>query len=136
MLAENARKIMSDLGFGWLLEPDHKVEKLSLSSLNVIPLAGSFDSGYALGRYSEQAGAQTEKTQVGELLYGFKYQSDRDAGAKLADLAIELINRQSLLRSSDFMVVVPPSFTSRPLDRSPFWQKGFPRGLKFAGKGM
>jgi competence protein ComFC len=116
MLAENARKIMSDLGFGWLMEPDHKVERLSLSSLNVIALMGNFDSGYALGQYSEQAGAKTEKTQVGELLYRFKYQFDRDAGAKLADLAIELTNGQSLLKSSDFIVTVPPSFTSRPFD--------------------
>ena len=116
MLGENARKIMSDLGFGWFLEPDQKVERLSLSSLNVIPLAGSFDSGYALDQYSEQAGAKTEKTQVGELLHRFKYQFDRDAGEELANLAAELIKGQRLLRSSDFIVTVPPSFTSRPFD--------------------
>lgn len=116
MLAENARKIMRDLGFGWLMEPDQKVERLCLSSLNVIPLAGSFDSGYALDQYSEQAGAKTEKTQVGELLHRFKYQFDRDAGEELANLAAELIKGQRLLRSSDFIVTVPPSFTSRPFD--------------------
>ena len=116
MLAENARKIMSDLGFGWLMEPDQKVERPPLSSLNVIPLVGNFDSGYALGQYSEQAGAQTEKTQVGESLYRFKYQFDRDAGEELANLAAELIKGQRLLRSSDFIVTVPPSFTSRPFD--------------------
>ncbi len=104
------------MGFGWLLEPDQEVDRLSLSSLNVIPLMGNFDSGYALGQYSEHVGAQTEKTQVGVLLHRFKYQFDRDAGAKLTDLAAELINRQSLLKSSDFIVTVPPSFTSRPFD--------------------
>ena len=107
---------MGDLGFGWLLEPDHKVGKLSLSGLNVIPLMGNFDSGHALDQYSEQAGAKTEKTQVGELLYRFKYQFDRDAGEELANLAAELIKGQRLLRSSDFIVTVPPSFTSRPFD--------------------
>lgn len=116
MLRENARKIMNDLGFGWLLEPDQKVERLSLSNLNVIPLAGSFDSGYALGHYSERAGAKTEKTQVGELLHRFKYQFDPDAGEELANLAAELIKGQRVLKSSDFMLTVPPSFTSRPFD--------------------
>ena len=116
MLAHDARKIISGLGFGWFLKPGQRIERLSLLSLNVIPLLGNFDFGCALGHYSEQVGAQIEKTQVGELLHRFKYQFDRDAGAELADLAIELIKGQSLLKSSDFVVTVPPSFTSRPFD--------------------
>jgi predicted amidophosphoribosyltransferase len=116
MLANDARKILSGLGFGWLLKPDQKIEKISLSSLNVIPLLGNFDFGYALGQYSEPKGSHTEKTQVGRLLYGFKYQFDQNAGVILADLAAELINSRNLLRSSDFIVTIPPSFTSRPFD--------------------
>jgi ATP-dependent DNA helicase RecQ len=54
----------------------------------------------------------------------------------LADLATELINSQNLLKSSDFIVTIPPSFTSRPLDPVSFlaeriskatgirWEKG------------
>jgi len=34
----------------------------------------------------------------------------------LADLTTELINGKDLLKSSDFIVTVPPSFTSRPFD--------------------
>jgi ComF family protein len=116
MLVNDARKLVSSLGFGWLFNPGLKIEKLSLSDLNVTPLWGNFDSGYALGQYSQRVGAQTEKTKVGELLHRFKYQFDRDAGAQLADLATELINRERVLRSSDFIVAVPPSFTSRPFD--------------------
>jgi ATP-dependent DNA helicase RecQ len=53
---------------------------------------------------------------VGRLLYRFKYQFDQNAGVILADLAAELINSRNLLRSSDFIVTIPPSFTSRPFD--------------------
>ncbi|MCK4384976.1 MAG: ComF family protein [candidate division Zixibacteria bacterium] len=116
MLASDARKILSSLGFGWLLKPDQEIEKLSLSSLNVIPLLGNFDSGFALGQYSEPVGAHRENTQVGMLLHRFKYQFDQSAGVMLVDLAVELIKGRNLLKSSDFMVTVPPSFTSRPFD--------------------
>jgi hypothetical protein len=136
MLADDARKILSGLGLGWLLKSDQEIEKLSWPSLKVIPLLGNFDFGYALGQYSEPAGTQTGKTQVGRLLYRFKYQFDQNAGVILADLATELINSQNLLKSSDFIVTIPPSFTSRPLDPVSFlaeriskatgirWEKG------------
>ena len=116
MLANDTRKILSSLGFGWLLRPDQEIEKISLSRLNVIPLMGNFDSGYALGQYSEPLGAHTERTQVGMLLYRFKYQFDQNTGKVLADLAAELIKGRNLWKSSDFIVTIPPSFTSRPFD--------------------
>lgn len=116
MLLSETKKLLNSLGFGWLLTSDQEIEKPSLSSLNVIPLLGNFDFGFALGQYSEPKEAHTERTQVGRLLYGFKYQFDQDAGVILADLAAELINSQNLLKSSDFIVTIPPSFTSRPFD--------------------
>jgi ATP-dependent DNA helicase RecQ len=116
MLANHARKILGGAGFGWVLKPDQETHRLSSSGLNVIPLLGNFDFGCALAQYSEQVNARSEKTQVGELLHRFKYRFDREAGAILADLATELINGQNLLKSSDFIVTVPPSFTSRPFD--------------------
>ncbi|KPL03638.1 MAG: hypothetical protein AMJ73_05940 [candidate division Zixibacteria bacterium SM1_73] len=128
MLINDTKKLLSGLGFGWLLKPDQEIEILSVTRLNLIPLVGDFDFGYALGQYSELGGIHTEKTQVGRLLHGFKYKFDRDAGAILAD--------RSLLKSSDLMVTVPPSFTSRPFDPVSFlaekisertgirWEKG------------
>jgi ATP-dependent DNA helicase RecQ len=115
MIANDARKVLHGLGFGWLLNPEQKIENLSLSGLNVIPLNGDFDSGYALGQYSEAA-RHAEKTQVGTLLHRFKYRFDPDAGTILADSVAELINSRSLLKSADLIVTVPPSFTSRPFD--------------------
>jgi len=136
MLINDTKKLLSGLGFGWLLKPDQEIEILSVTRLNLIPLVGDFDFGYALGQYSELGGIHTEKTQVGRLLHGFKYKFDRDAGAILADLAVKFINSRSLLKSSDLMVTVPPSFTSRPFDPVSFlaekisertgirWEKG------------
>lgn len=116
MLVTDARKVLNSLGFGWLLKSDQQAENPSLSSLNVIPLMGDFDLGYALGQYSEWVGAHTDKTQIGRLLHRLKYQFDQTSGIILADLATELINSRNLFKSSDLMVTVPPSFTSRPFD--------------------
>jgi predicted amidophosphoribosyltransferase len=132
----NTKRFLDRLGLGWLFESKQEIEKIALTDLNVIPLKGSFDSGYALGLYSEPKNAHREKTPIGELLHRFKYQFDQDAGVILADLAAELINRQNLLRTSNFIVTVPPSFTSRPFDPVSFlaerislgtgirWEKG------------
>ncbi len=116
MSAQNAQKILNGLGFGWLFKPREDVENLTWSDLNVTPLTGNFDQGYALGLCSDPARRCSERTQVGRLLHRFKYDFDRLAGAALADLAVELINRRSLLKSSDLIITVPSSFTSRPFD--------------------
>jgi len=116
MLLSKSKKLLNSLGFGWILKPNQEIEKFSLSSPKLIPLIGSFDSGYALGLYSEIGDVHTEKTQVGKLLCRFKCQFDRGAGVILADLAAELINSRNLLKSSDFIVTVPQSFTRRPFD--------------------
>jgi predicted amidophosphoribosyltransferase len=132
----NTKRFLDRLGFGWLFESRQEIEKITLTDLNVISLKGSFDFGYALGQYSETVERHPGKTPVGRLLYRFKYQFDQDSGVILADLAAELINSRNLLRSSDFIVTVPPSFTSRPFDPISFlaerisfgtgirWEKG------------
>ena len=142
----NAKRFLDRLGFGWLFESKQEIEKITLTDLNIIPLKGNFDFGYALGLYSEPKNAHREKTPVGELLHRFKYQFNQDAGVILADLAAELINRQNLLKSSDFMVTVPPSFTSRPFDPISFlterisfgtgirWEKGVIKRTRITGQ--
>lgn len=133
----NTKRILDRLGFGWLFESKQEIEKITLTELNVISLKGGFDFGYALGLYSEPKNAHREKTPVGGLLHRFKYQFNQDCGVILADLAAELINRQNLLRSSDFMVTVPPSFTSRPFDPISFLAEriSFSTGIRW-GKGV
>jgi competence protein ComFC len=112
----NTKRFLDSLGFGWLLNSQQKIEKIPLNHPNLIPLKGNFDWGYALGQYSESKEGHPEKAQVGRLLYRFKYRFDRKAGVILADLVAELINSRNLLKSSDLIVTVPPSFTSRPFD--------------------
>jgi predicted amidophosphoribosyltransferase len=140
----NTKKFLDRLGFGWLFESRQEIEKITLTGLNIIPLKGNFDFGYALGLYSEPKNAHREKTPVGGLLHRFKYQFDQVAGAILADLAAEWINSRNLLKSSDFMVTVPPSFTSRPFDPISFlaerisfgtgirWEKGVIKRTRIA----
>ncbi len=142
----NTKRILGRLGFGWLFESKQEIEKITLTDLNVIPLKGNFDFGYALGLYSESKNAHREKTPVGGLLQRFKYQFNQDAGVILADLAAEWINSRNLLRSSDFMVTVPPSFTSRPFDPISFlaerisfstgirWEKGVIKRTRITGQ--
>ena len=140
------KRFLDSLGFGFLFESKQKIEKVTLTDLNVIPLKGSFDFGYALGQYSETVGTHSDKTPVGRLLYRFKYQFDQEAGVILADLATELINSRNLLNSSDFIVTVPPSFTSRPFDPISFlaeriswatgihWEKGVIKRTRITGQ--
>jgi predicted amidophosphoribosyltransferase len=131
------KRFLDSLGFGFLSESKQKIEKITLTDLNVIPLKGSFDFGYALGQYSEPKNAHREKTPVGGLLHRFKYQFDQEAGVILADLATELINSRNLLNSSDFIVTVPPSFTSRPFDPISFLAEriSWATGIRW-GKGV
>lgn len=112
----NTKRFFDSIGFGWLFESQQEIEEITLTDLNVIPLKGNFDFGYALGQYSEPIKTHAEKTQVGNLLYRLKYQFEQDAGVLLADLAVELINSRNFLKSCDLVVTVPPSFTSRPFD--------------------
>jgi len=48
----NTKRFLDRLGFGWLFKSDQEIEKITLSDLNVIPLEGNFDFGFALGQYS------------------------------------------------------------------------------------
>jgi predicted amidophosphoribosyltransferase len=140
------KRFLDNLGFGWLFESQREIEKITLTDLDVIPLKGGFDFGYALGQYNETKGTHSDKTPVGRLLHRFKYKFDQGAGVILAELATEWINSRSLLKSSDFMVTVPPSFTSRPFDPISFlaerissgtgirWQKDVIKRARITGQ--
>lgn len=144
--SDNTKKFLGNLGFGGLFESEKETEKIALSDLNLIPLEGSFDFGYALGHYSDRTSAHTEKTQIGKLLHRFKYQFNQDAGVILANLVAELINSSNLFKSSDLMLTVPSSFTSRPFDPVSFlaenisfgtgirWEKGVIKRRKITGQ--
>lgn len=120
MQAVGLKKLFDKLGFGWIISSQEKVRKVALSDINPIHLWGNFDSGFALGEYSLKRSVERKKTKVGELLHKFKYEQDRHAGEILADLASDFINSHTLLKSSDLILTVPPSFKSRSFDPVPF----------------
>lgn len=110
------KKLFDKLGFGWIISSQEEVKKVALSDIKPIPLLGNFDSGFALGEYRALKSAKREKTTVGYLLHEFKYEQNHHAGMILADLASDFINSQILLKSSNLILTIPPSFKSRSFD--------------------
>jgi len=51
----------------------------------------------------------TERTEVGELLYRLKYRSDKNALEEIADTAVEFLNSWKRGAEVDIIVPVPPS---------------------------
>ncbi len=110
------KKPLDRFGFGWILSSTEEIKAVSLSDIEPVPLSGNFDLGFALGEYSIKESAKRKKTKVGDLLHKFKYEQNRHAGMILTDLASDFINSQILLKSSDLMLTIPPSFRSRSFD--------------------
>lgn len=110
------KKLLDRFGFGWILSSTEEIKAVSLSDIEPVPLSGNFDLGFALGEYSIKESAKRKKTKVGDLLHKFKYEQNRHAGVILADLASDLISSQIVLKSSDLMLTIPPSFRSRSFD--------------------
>lgn len=116
MQLSGVKKLLDRVGFGSLFGLEEKIDAISLSEIKKIPLYGNFDLGFALGEYSMFATSSRKRTKLGALLHKFKYEQDRYAGMILSDLLSDFVNSQSLLKSSDMMLTVPPSFISRSFD--------------------
>jgi|GEM_PF-2095216 len=116
MQTGGVKKLLDRFGFGWVFSSREEIKTISLSNIKPIPLLGNFDLGFALGEYSRSESAKRKRTNVGHLLHKFKYEQNRQAGMILADLASDFINSQILLKSSDLMLTIPPSFKSRSFD--------------------
>ncbi len=120
MMREGIKRLLVKLGFGWVFGSGEEIEALSLSEIEPIFLTGNFDTGVALGEYSISGGVTRKRTQLGYLLHKFKYEQDRQAGKILAVLASDFIKAHPLLRSSELILTVPPSFKSRAFDPTSF----------------
>jgi len=79
------------------------------------PLSGPWQAGWALGFHSRFAGADWNRSEVGDLAYRLKYQSDRAALAPLVEQALALCAAHPELADVEAIVPVPPS-TPRPFD--------------------
>jgi ATP-dependent DNA helicase RecQ len=79
------------------------------------PLSGPWQAGWALGFHSRFAGADWSRSEVGDLAYRLKYQSDRAALSPLVEQALALCAEHPELADVEAIVPVPPS-TLRPYD--------------------
>jgi competence protein ComFC len=110
------KRVLGKVGLGWMVPSPDEPCQMSLSDVRPISLVGSFDWGFALGRYSCGRERDRKRTPLGQLLYRFKYEHDRRAGFLIASLLSEFIRSQRVFSSCDLLITVPPSYTSRPFD--------------------
>lgn len=89
-------------------------------SINPITIKGNWDEGYALDIHtisSDPIGEDvyghmqysTVRSEMGELLYKFKYKGKYDILQNILDLAKPFLDHWSVLNSVDIILPVPPS---------------------------
>jgi predicted amidophosphoribosyltransferase len=86
------------------------------NELGVFSLKGKFFYGFSLDVHRTSLESEHKRTQIGELVYRFKYKYEKGSGLILADLVEKAIREREELNSAEKILTVPPSFTSRPFD--------------------
>lgn len=92
--------------------------------LNPVRIYGTWDEGIVLDNhmlksiflgYDENGKEKFEnkRTQIGELIYQFKYQKDRKSLSKLINLVQEVLEKWKLKEKIDIVIPVPPSNKKR-----------------------
>jgi ComF family protein len=110
------REILNEFSKVFLLSVPQKMESISLSDIKPIVLEGAFDEGFALGKYSRWETSSRKRTKLGMLIHAFKYEQNRHSGELLSGLVSEFISDSPIMKSSELILTVPPSFKSRPFD--------------------
>lgn len=93
--------------------------------INPIELLGEWDEGYALDKHTvksipigEDAYGhtifETTRSELGELLYSFKYCFRIDCIDRIIDLAIPFLKKWKAIKSVDIVMPVPSSNKNRP----------------------
>jgi len=88
--------------------------------INPIKLVGVWDEGYALDRHTVSSNPigedvyghmqfETRRSELGQLLYEFKYQGKFDNLQSIMGLTIPFLDQWSNLKSVDIIIPVPPS---------------------------
>lgn len=80
-----------------------------LSSSHPRPLTGPWHTGFALDFHSNFAGADWNRSLIGDLAYRLKYQSDASALPVLVDQAHRLLKRHPEMDQFDILIPVPSS---------------------------
>jgi ATP-dependent DNA helicase RecQ len=87
-----------------------------ISSSHPRPLAGSWQSGFALDFHSSYTGADWNRSGIGDLVYRLKYQSDASALPALVEHARKLFAAHPEMGQFDLILPVP---SSTPREFSP-----------------
>ena len=89
-------------------------------SINPIPITGKWDIGYALDTHilsSELIGEDpfgrkqfnNTRSEIGELLYGFKYQQKTDNLAIISDTVVSFLEQHPEMSDIESIIPVPPT---------------------------
>ncbi|HEX7593545.1 MAG TPA: HRDC domain-containing protein, partial [Anaerolineae bacterium] len=83
------------------------------------PLRGPWRAGFALDFHSKFVGAQHVRTELGELLYRFKYGGEQALGETLAARLAEFIGAHADLARTDLLAPIPSTQKDRAYDPVP-----------------
>jgi ComF family protein len=111
-----SQRLLGFFGLERIFSPKHQTTTLSSEDLNISPIKGFFDLGLTLDQHSHPIDSNHKRTKIGEMVYRFKYQFEKELCFLLADLVSEIIQSNAILNSAELILTVPPSFTSRPFD--------------------
>jgi predicted amidophosphoribosyltransferase len=89
-----------------------------LSRAHPKPLRGPWRAGFALDFHSKFVGSQHVRTELGELIYRFKYAGDQAVGETLAARLADFIRAHPELRA-DVLIPVPSTKKDRAYDPVP-----------------
>ena len=92
--------------------------------LNPVRIYGTWDEGIVLDNhmlksvflgYDENGKEQFEntRTEIGELIYKFKYQKDKSCLPRIMDLIRDILDKWNLKEKIDIVIPVPPSNKTR-----------------------
>ncbi len=92
--------------------------------LNPTRIYGAWDEGVVLDNhmlksvflgYNENGKEKFEntRTEIGELIYKFKYQKDKSSLSKIIDLVKDILEKWNLKEKVDIIIPVPPSNKTR-----------------------
>lgn len=85
--------------------------------LNPVRIYGTWDEGIVLDNHMLKSVFlgydENTRTEIGELIYKFKYQKDKSCLPKVMDLIKDILDKRNLKEKIDIVIPVPPSNKTR-----------------------
>lgn len=95
-------------------KPDSVQQFLSTSRAKL--LRGNWDEGYALDFHSRYVGANSIRSEIGELTYQYKYNGQKKFADKLSEKLISFIRQHPTYSSADIILPIPSTLSNRVYD--------------------